>query len=77
MIITIYKLLVEHEGKFVPALNEQGEQMQFEAIDAAEAGEYLAAMQAENGKCFSAEKVSEYEVPEEQAAAGDTQPPAT
>lgn len=64
MIITIYKLLVEHEGEFVPALNEQGEQMQFEAIDAAEAGEYLAAMQAENGKCFSAEKVSEYEVPD-------------
>ena len=64
MIITVYKLLVEHEGEFVPALNEQGEQMQFEAIDAAEAGEYLAAMQAENGKCFSAEKVSEYEVPD-------------
>ena len=64
MIITVYKLLVEHEGEFVPALNEQGEQMQFEAIDAAEAGEYLATMQAENGKCFSAEKVSEYEVPD-------------
>lgn len=64
MIITLYKLLVEREGEFVPALNEQGEQMQFEAIDAAEAGEYLAAMQAENGKCFSAEKVSEYEVPD-------------
>ena len=64
MIITVYKLLVECEGEFVPALNEQGEQMQFEAIDAAEAGEYLAAMQAENGKCFSAEKVSEYEVPD-------------
>ena len=41
MIITVYKLLVEHEGEFVPALNEQGEQMQFEAIDPAEAGEYL------------------------------------
>ena len=64
MIITVYKLLVEHEGEFVPALTEQGKKMQFEAIDAAEAGEYLAAMQAENGKCFSAEKVSEYEVPE-------------
>jgi hypothetical protein len=64
MIITVYKLLVEHEGEFVPALNEQGEQMTFEAIDTAEAGEYLAAMQAENGKCFSAEKVSEYGVPE-------------
>ena len=64
MIITIYKLLVEHEGEFVPALNEQGEQMQFEASGPAEAGEYLAAMQAENGKCFSAEKVSEYEVPD-------------
>ena len=64
MIITVYKLLVEHQGEFVPALNEQGEQMKFEAIDAAEAGEYLAAMQAENGKCFSAEKVSEYEAPD-------------
>ena len=65
MIITVYNLLVEHEGEFVPALTEQGEQMTFEAIDAAEAGEYLAAMQAENGKCFSAEKVSEYEVPDD------------
>ena len=64
MIITVYKLLVEHEGEFVPALNEQGEQITFEAAGPAEAGEYLAAMQAENGKCFSAEKVSEYEVPE-------------
>ena len=64
MIITVYNLLVEHQGEFVPALNEQGEQMTFEAIDAAEASEYLAAMQTENGKCFSAEKVSEYEVPE-------------
>lgn len=67
MIITLYKLLVEHEGEFVPALNEQGEQMKFDAIDAAEAGEYLAAMQAENGKCFSAEFISTYEVPEAQA----------
>ena len=73
MIITVYKLLVEHEGEFVPALNEQGEQMQFEAIDPAEAGEYLAAMQAENGKCFSAEKVSEYEVPEAVDAPDDQQ----
>ena len=64
MIITVYKLLVEHQGEFVPALNEQGEQMQFEAIDPAEAGEYLAALQAENGKCFGAEKISEYEVPD-------------
>jgi hypothetical protein len=64
MIITVYNLLVEREGKFVPALNEQGEQMQFEAIDTAETGEYLAAMQAENSRCFSAEKVSEYEVSE-------------
>ena len=63
--ITIYNLLVEHEGEFIPALNEQGEQLTFEAIGPAEAGEYLAAMQAENGKCFSAEKVSEYEVPED------------
>ncbi len=62
MIITIYNLLVEHEGGFVPALNEQGEQLTFEAIGPAEAGEYLAAMQAENGRCFGAEKVSEYEV---------------
>jgi len=60
-----YKLLVEVEGKFVPALNEQGEQMTFEAIGPAEAGEYLAAMQAENGRCFSAEKVSEYEAPDD------------
>jgi len=65
MIITVYKLLVEHQGEFVPALTEQGEQMTFEAIDAAEASEYLAAMQAENGRCFSAEKVSEYEVPDD------------
>ena len=65
MIITVYKLLVEHEGKFIPALDEQGEQMKFEASGPAEAGEYLAAMQAENGKCFSAEKVSEYEVADE------------
>lgn len=65
MIVTVYNLLVEHKGEFVPALNEQGEQMTFEAIDPAEAGEYLAAMQAENGKCFSAEKVSEYEVPDD------------
>lgn len=64
MIITVYKLLVEHEGEFVPALNAAGEQMTFEASGPAEAGEYLAAMQAENGRCFSAEKVSEYEVPE-------------
>ena len=64
MIITVYNLLVEHQGEFVPALNEQGEQMTFEASGPAEAGEYLAAMQAENGKCFSAEKASEYEVPE-------------
>ena len=62
MIITVYKLLVEHEGEFVPALTEQGEQMTFEASGPAEAGEYLAAMQAENGKCFSAEKVREREV---------------
>lgn len=60
--ITIYNLLVEHDGLFVPALNEQGEQLTFEATGPAEAGEYLAAMQAENGRCFSAEKVSEYEV---------------
>ena len=65
MIVTVYNLLVEHEGEFVPALNEQGEQLTFEAIGPAEAGEYLAAMQAENGKCFSAEKGSEYEVPED------------
>lgn len=57
-----YKLLVESDGKFISALNEQGEQMTFEAIGPAEAGEYLAAMQAENGRCFGAEKVSEYEV---------------
>ena len=65
MIITVYKLLVEHQGEFVPALNEQGEQMKFEAIDPAEAGEYLAAMQAENGKCFSAEFSHEYEIADE------------
>ena len=63
--ITVYKLLVEQQGEFVPALNEQGEQMTFEATGPAEAGEYLAAMQAENGRCFGAEKVSEYEVPED------------
>lgn len=63
--ITIYKLLVEQQGEFVPALNEQGEQLTFETTGPAEAGEYLAAMQAENGKCFSAEKGSEYEVPED------------
>lgn len=63
--ITVYKLLVEQQGEFVPALDEQGEQMTFEATGPAEAGEYLAAMQAENGRCFSAEKVSEYEVPED------------
>ena len=73
MIITVYKLLVEQAGEFVPALNEQGEQMKFEAIDAAEAGEYLAAMQAENGKCFSAEKVSEYEAPDTADAPDDQQ----
>ena len=65
MIITVYKLLVESEGKFIPALDEQGEQITFEATGPADAGEYLAAMQAENGRCFSAEKVSEYEVPED------------
>ena len=47
--------------------------MKFEAIDAAEAGEYLAAMQAENGKCFSAEKVSEYEAPDTADAPDDQQ----
>ena len=73
MIITVYNLLVEQAGEFVPALNEQGEQMKFEAIDAAEAGEYLAAMQAENGKCFSAEKVSEYEAPDTADAPDDQQ----
>jgi len=62
MIITVYKLLVEHEGEFIPALNERDEQLTFEAIGPAEAGEHLAAMQAENGACFSAEKVSEHEV---------------
>ena len=65
MIITVYKLLVEQQGEFISALNEQGEQMTFEAPGPAEAGEYLAAMQAENGRCFSAEKGSEYEVPED------------
>lgn len=73
MIITVYNLLVEQAGEFVPALNEQGEQMKFEAIDAAEAGEYLAAMQAENGRCFSAEKVSEYEAPDTADAPDDQQ----
>jgi len=63
--ITVYKLLVEQQGEFVPALNEQGEQITFEATGPAEAGEYLAAMQAENGRGFSAEKVSEYEVPDD------------
>jgi len=63
--ITVYKLLVEQQGEFVPALDEQGEQMTFEAPGPAEAGEYLAAMQAENGRCFGAEKVSEYEVPDD------------
>lgn len=63
--ITVYKLLVEHEGEFVPALNADSEQITFEATGPAEAGEYLAAMQAENGRCFSAVKVSEYEVPED------------
>ena len=62
MIITVYKLLVEQQGEFISALNEQGEQLTFEATGPAEAGEYLAAMQAENGRCFSAEKGSEYEV---------------
>ena len=65
MIITVYKLLVEHEGEFVPALNADGEQMTFEASGPAEAGEYLAAMQAENGKCFSAEFSHEYEIADE------------
>ena len=65
MTITVYKLFVEQQGEFVPALTEQGEQITFEAISPAEAGEYLAAMQAENGRCFSAEKVSEYEVPDD------------
>jgi len=60
--ITVYKLLVEQQGEFIPALNEQGEQIMFEVPGPAEAGEHLAAMQAENGRCFSAEKVSEYEV---------------
>jgi len=73
MIITVYKLLVEHAGEFVPALNEQGEQVTFEASGHAEAGEYLAAMQAENGRCFSAEKVSEYEVPDTADAPDDQQ----
>ena len=73
MIITVYKLLVEHQGEFVPALNEQGEQITFEASGPAEAGEHLAAMQAENGKCFSAEKVSECEVPEAVDAPDDQQ----
>lgn len=59
-----YKLLVESEGKFIPALDDS-EQITFEATGPAEAGEYLAAMQAENGRCFSAVKVSEYEVPED------------
>jgi len=57
-----YKLFVEQAGEFVPALTEQGEQMTFEAATLADANDYLAAMQAENGKCFSAEKVREYEV---------------
>lgn len=65
MIITVYNLLVEHEGEFVPALNEQGEQMTFEAIDTAEAGEYLASLQGKHLSCFSAQKVREYEVPDE------------
>lgn len=63
--ITIYKLLVEQQGEFVPALNEQGEQLTFETTGPAEAGEYLAAMQAENGRCFSAQRVREYEVPDD------------
>ena len=63
--ITVYKFLVEQQGEFIPALNERGEQITFEAPGPVEAGEYLAAMQAGNGACFSAEKVSEYEVPDD------------
>lgn len=55
-----YKLFVEHDGEFVPALNEQGEQgeqMTFEASGPEEAGEYLSEQQAIYGSCFSAEEV--------------------
>jgi hypothetical protein len=58
-----YKLFVEHNGEFVPALTEQGEQgeqgeqITFEASGPEEAGEYLSEQQAIYGSCFSAEAV--------------------
>lgn len=54
-----YKLLVEHEGKFVPALDEDGvTQIQFDAETPDEAQAVVLQYQSENGKCFAAESVS-------------------
>ena len=55
-----YKLLVEHEGKFVPALDEDGvTQIQFEAETPEEASAVVLQYQSENGKCFAAEATLE------------------
>lgn len=57
-----YKLLVESEGKFIPALDDNQVQIVFEAENGEEASNILQAYQAENGKCFAAEAIGVVEV---------------
>mgnify|MGYP000538273152 FL=1 len=64
MNVTKYKLLVESEGKFVPALDDNQVQITFEAEIGEEASAILQAYQAENGKCFAAEAIGVVEVAE-------------
>ncbi len=57
-----YKLLVESEGKFIPALDDNQVQITFNAENGEEASAILQACQAENGKCFAAETIGVVEV---------------
>ncbi len=57
-----YKLLVEVEGKFIPALDDDQVQIVFDAENGEEASNILQAYQAENGKCFAAEVIGGVEV---------------
>jgi len=57
-----YKLLVESEGKFIPALDDNQAQIVFDAESGEEASNILQAYQAENGRCFAAEAIGVVEV---------------
>lgn len=60
-----YTLLVESEGKFVPALDDNQAQITFDAENGEEASNILQAYQAENGKCFAAKAIGVVEVASE------------